>query len=47
VAAGMAAALQGSCFAFPTRALPKLQNDPDPDIRLTEDEASWFGNKSQ
>ena len=44
VAAGLAATLQGACFTYPTRALPKLQQDPD--FQLNSDEVSWFGKLS-
>jgi hypothetical protein len=39
----MAASMQGTVYGFPTRALPQLVLDKDPSIRLSTQEASWFG----
>ena len=41
--AGMAGCMQGGVYAFSTRALPKLTQEEDLDIRLSVQEASWFG----
>jgi len=41
--AGMAAALQGAIYTFPTRALPQLTQEEDPEMRLSTQAASWFG----
>ncbi len=41
--AGMAACMQGGVYAFATRALPKLTQEEDDDIRLSVQEAPWFG----
>ena len=43
VAAGMAAASQGTCFTYPSRALTQLQNEQNPDLRITLEDAYWFG----
>jgi len=39
----MAASMQGGVYVFATRALPKLTEEVDPDMRLSKQEASWFG----
>ena len=41
--AGMAACMQGVVYTFSTRALPKLLKEEDINIRLSLQEASWFG----
>ena len=43
IVAGMAASMQGTVYGFPTRALPQLVLDEDSSIRLSTQEASWFG----
>ena len=42
--AGMASAMQGAVYALPTRAIPLLTQEEDPDMRLSPQAASWFGN---
>jgi hypothetical protein len=42
----MAAALQGAIYTFPTRALPQLTQEEDPEMRLSTQAASWFGNST-
>jgi len=42
--AGLAAAVQGSTIAFPARAVPFLTEEPDLEMRLSPEAASWFGN---
>jgi hypothetical protein len=39
----MACAMQGSIYSFPARAIPFLTEEEDPDVRLSSEEASWFG----
>jgi len=41
--AGMAGAMQGTVYAFPTRALPQLTLEEDLEMRLSPQAASWFG----
>ena len=41
--AGMAASMQGWVYVFATRALPKLTEEEDLEMRLSKQEASWFG----
>ena len=43
VAAGMASALQGACVTFPSRALTQWEKEPNPEIRMSLEEVSWFG----
>jgi hypothetical protein len=40
----MASVMQGTNYAFPTRALPQLTREDDAHIKLTTQQAAWFGN---
>jgi hypothetical protein len=39
----MGAAMQGTVYAFPTRSLPQLLQEEDPDVRMDPITGSWFG----
>jgi hypothetical protein len=39
----MAGAMQGTVYTFPARAIPFLIQEEDPDVRLSPQAASWFG----
>ncbi len=43
IAAGMAAALQGACVTYPSRALTQWEKESNPDIQMTLHDVSWFG----
>jgi hypothetical protein len=39
----MAAALQGACVTYPSRALTQWEKESNPDIKMTLHDVSWFG----
>ena len=41
--AGFACSMQGTVYGVPTRALPQLVVEEDIYMRLSAQEASWFG----
>jgi hypothetical protein len=42
----MGSVMQGTNYTFPTRALPQLTREEDPQMRLSTQEAAWFGNSN-